>query len=294
MNAVVRRGGTSPVRTLVATLAIWVFAGPSSPSHGGDEVDIGPPGHEGPGYGSLGWAPPGVYPGVYGFLLKFHPGYGYGGRSLGVGAFGGYPFYGGPGYIHPEPPLRRFGHIPPFTYYSGPGYPFNFQDPGELVVDPPVVDQVSGADPGRVGGPVYPYNVGYGPFTGTRPYPESYFAPYTAAAAARGSSVGPTPFYPSVTATNISGVRDFGIDEEPIVEANGARAIKVASVYSGSPSQQAGLQVGDVIHSINGYLTQEAGNLAWIIANQAPKKLLTINVRRASDGKEHTVTVQLP
>jgi membrane-associated protease RseP (regulator of RpoE activity) len=293
MIARARSGGGFALKALVAALGIWVFSGSLATSHAGDVEEAGPPpGPDGFGFGTLGWAPPGYYPGVYGFLLRFHPGYGYGGESLGVGAFGGYPLYGGPGYIHPAPPLNRFGHILPFTYYAGPGYPFNFRDPGELVVDQPVVVQMSGPDPGHSGGPVYDYNVGYGPFTGMRPYPESYFAPYTAAAS--GSSVGPNPFYPSLTATNISGVRNLGIDEEPVVEADGARAIKVASVHPGSPAQQAGLQVGDVIHSVNGYLTQQAGNLAWIIANQAPKKLLTINVRKASDGKEHTVTAQLP
>jgi hypothetical protein len=282
------------VKTLLFALGIWAFSGLLATSHGGDSDAIEQSGHDGIGYGSLGWAPPGDYPGVYGFLLRFHPGYGYGGDSLGVGAFGGYPFYGGPGYLHEAPPLNRCGHILPFTYYAGPGYPFNFQDPGELVVDPPVVVQLSGPGPGRSGGPVYDYNVGFGPFTGMRPYPESYFAPFTAAAAAGGSSVAPNSLYSSMTPTNISGVRDLGIDEEPVVEAGGVRAIKVASVYPASPAQQAGLQVGDVIRSVNGYLTQQAGNLVWIIANHAPKKLLTINVRKASDGKEHTVTVQLP
>lgn len=294
IDALVRGGGRFASKTLVVALGIWVISGSSATSRGGDWDDAGPPGHDGSGYGTLGWAPPGIYPGVYGFLLQFHPGYGYGGESLGVGAFGGYPYYGGPGYLHEAPPLRRFGHILPFTYYAGPGDPFNFRDPGELVVDPPVVLQVSGPDPGHSGGPVYPFNVGFGPFTGMRPYPESYFAPYTAAAATSGSSVGPGSSYPSITATNIRGARDFGIDEEPAVEANGVRAIKVASVYRGSPAQQAGLQVGDVIHSINGYLTEQPGNLAWIIANHAPNKVLTINVRKVSDGKEHTVTAQLP
>ena len=51
--------------------------------------------------GTLGYGPPGVYPGFQGFGLGFHRGYGYGGDALGVGAEGGYPFYGGPGYPHP-------------------------------------------------------------------------------------------------------------------------------------------------------------------------------------------------
>jgi hypothetical protein len=49
-----------------------------------------------------------------------------------------------------------------------------------------------------------------------------------------------------------------------------------------------------VIHSINGYLTEQRGNLAWIIANAAPNNILKMNVRTARDGQEHTVTAQLP
>jgi hypothetical protein len=285
-----RRGATVSARSLIAMLVIGAFWGIPASSRAGDSDAPGPPAQNGAGFGSLGWAPAGAYSGVYGFLLRYHPGYGYGGESLGAGAFGGYPFYGGPGYIHPAPPLRRFGHIEPFTYYCGPGYPFNFRDPGELVVDPPVVDQVGGPDPGHSGGPVYPYNVGYGIFTGMRPYPESLFAPYTALVAARGSAVSTAPS-PTPAPT---GARSFGIDEEGIVEADGTLAIKVARVYPESPAQQAGLKVGDVIHSINGYLTEQPGNVAWIIANQAPQKLLTFRVRRAGDGSEQTVTVKLP
>ena len=49
-------------------------------------------------HGTLGYGPPGEHPGFFGFGLSFHPGYGYGGNGLGVGAYGGYPCYGGPGY----------------------------------------------------------------------------------------------------------------------------------------------------------------------------------------------------
>src|SRR5262245_60135764 len=50
-----------------------------------------------------------------GFGLGYHLGYGYGGRALGVGPFGGYAYYGGPGYPQPAPQLRRFGKITPFV-----------------------------------------------------------------------------------------------------------------------------------------------------------------------------------
>ena len=60
---------------------------------------------------------------------------------------GGYPFYGGPGYPHCGPRLRRLGKINPFPYFGGPGYP-SFEHPnffggiGPLVPDQPVVTLV--------------------------------------------------------------------------------------------------------------------------------------------------------
>ena len=80
-------------------------------------------GHTGPGYGTLGYGAPGIQPGFQGFGLGYHRGYGYGGDALGVGAEGGYPQYGGPGYPHPWPTLRRIGGINPFYFYGGPGGP---------------------------------------------------------------------------------------------------------------------------------------------------------------------------
>ena len=68
----------------------------------------------------------------------------------------------------------------------------------------------------------------------------------------------------------------MGIDEAPVVDANGVRGIKVTLVYPGSVAEKAGLHVGDVIHSINGYLTTQPGNLAWIIANASPDNVLKI------------------
>ncbi len=250
-------------------------------------------GRTAPGFGALGWTPPGDYPGAYGFLLRYHPGFGYGGESLGVGASGGDPFYGGPGYFHEAPPLQRCGRILSFLYYTGPGDPFNFQEPGELVANQPVVLEGMDSEYGTSGGPVYAYNVGFGLFTGKRPYPESVFAPHTTAAAASGSSRGPSNSSAPTSAPSINAAREFGIDEEPVVEANGVRAIKVSSVHPGTPAQAAGLQAGDVILSINGYLTEQPGNVAWIIATKTPDQRLTINVRTASDGKEQTIAAGL-
>jgi S1-C subfamily serine protease len=86
----------------------------------------------------------------------------------------------------------------------------------------------------------------------------------------------------------------LGITEQPVVDANGKRGMKVETVYPGTPAQQAGLKVGDVIQSVNGYMTETPGNLAWIIANATPDNVLKLNVRSASDGKVHLIAANLP
>jgi hypothetical protein len=129
-------------------------------------------GHGGLGYGTLGYGEFGLYSGFYGFGLSFHLGYGYGGRSLGVGADGGYPFYGGVGY-------------PAF------GIPYDASVIGRLAVDQPVVSE---SEPGELG-----YSGDYGSYTGAIPYPETLFAPYASAAATGSLSTGPNPSAPART-----------------------------------------------------------------------------------------------
>jgi hypothetical protein len=88
--------------------------------------------------------------------------------------------------------------------------------------------------------------------------------------------------------------RDLGIDEEPITDANGQRGIKVKNVYPGTPAERAGLRVGDVIYASNGYLTEQPGNLDWIIANAARDTRLNMSVKTKRDGREHFITAELP
>ena len=70
--------------------------------------------------------------------------------------------------------------------------------------------------------------------------------------------------------------------------------MQVVQVYAGTPAQQAGLQVGDVIYSANGYNTQEHGNLAWIISTVPPNGALQMTVRTARDGAMHVITATMP
>ena len=65
-------------------------------------------------------------------------------------------------------------------------------------------------------------------------------------------------------------------------------------VYPGSPAERAGLQVGDVIHTANGYLIEQHGNLAWIISSLPANGVLQMSVRTARDGMEHTLSAPIP
>ena len=223
-----------------------------------------------------------------------------------------------------EPPtLRRFGPARPFAYYGGPGYPdgecSNYYAPvSGLIIEKPVVTIGEPGDFGYVNenGDVYPGR-DFGSFTGALPYPETLFAPYTFAAASTGSSgaegeakpVRP-PYTPPAARSGAPSpslspaigapipmhapARYLGIDEEPVVDNEGVRGIKVSKVYPGSAAEKAGLHEGDIIHSINGYLTTEHGNLAWIIAVATPNNVLKMTVRSQSDGKIHTILAELP
>jgi S1-C subfamily serine protease len=88
-------------------------------------------------------------------------------------------------------------------------------------------------------------------------------------------------------------VRSLGIDGETLVEAGKPVGLKVAKVYPGAIADKAGLHVGDVIRSINGYVVEQPGNLTWIIENKAPDDRLSMNVRTLSDGKDHLINVLL-
>jgi len=99
----------------------------------------------------------------------------------------------------------------------------------------------------------------------------------------------------NVTATSTGSQRRYlGITEQPVVDANGKRGMKVETIYPGTPAEKSGLKVGDVIESVNGYMTETPGNLAWIIANATPDNVLRINVRSAADSKVRVIAANLP
>jgi hypothetical protein len=314
MRSPVRCGGRLRRIILATGLGIGVVSASSCKADGGGPTDawVCPKcqrphnvvhTHPGNDSGTLGYGNPGLYPGFQGFGLGYHLGYGYGGNALGPGAEGGYPFYGGPGYPHPWPVLRRCGGINPFAYYGGPGgpspgQPNYFGGVGPLAADQPVVIvENEAADFGYAGG--------YGCFTGMVPYPETTFAPFVTIAATAGSSSGVSSASPPNAPPNTAPApgemldehamsRSLGLDAGPFVDAGRERGLKVTRVYPGRAAEKAGLRTGDVILSANGYLTNLPSNLAWIIANVAPDHVLKMSVRSASDGQVRTITIPIP
>jgi hypothetical protein len=325
MISLARVRGPLPRKVTAVAVMGWVFFASSALSYGGEPAVVGPKvkkspvdyhsRRRGPGVGTLGYGPPGLYPGFQGFGLGYHLGYGYGGDALGPGAEGGYPLYGGPGYPNCDPSLWRFGGINPFPYNGGPGYPTPdhpnyFGMFGPLVVDQPVIKIAD--DPG------YRYDAAvFGPFTGGVPNPEAQFAQFTARAAAGAATMrarpaespvnptipppdprlGPSSYIaPPATMEKTKQplpVEVLGVDEHPVVDSDGVRGMQVSNVQPGTVAERAGLHAGDVIQSVNGYLTTDPGNLAWIIATKAPNGTLAMNVRSAADGKVHAIEARL-
>jgi S1-C subfamily serine protease len=93
------------------------------------------------------------------------------------------------------------------------------------------------------------------------------------------------------TAPSVPQAHDLGFDQEPIITNDHEKRMKVTRVDPGTLAQKGGLHPGDIIHSINGYVTEVPGNLPWIIANAAPDRVLTMTVRNANNTNEHTVII---
>jgi hypothetical protein len=119
----------APVRAVLLAVSVWINSGLVTRVLGGE--------HHGTHHRDF-----------QGFGLKYHLGYGFGGRAVGTGPFGGYPRYGGPGHTG------------------------SFLPVGPLVVNEDVATILPRPEPGD-----------YGLFTGAMPYPEHFFAPYAGEAA---------------------------------------------------------------------------------------------------------------
>jgi hypothetical protein len=229
----------------------------------------------GMGMGGMGMGGMGMgHMGMGGMGMGGMGGRGFGNRGFGFGGFGGFGFFPGfwgfgPGWGYP---FLGGGFGYGYPYYGGFGYPY--------------YDGFGYGNP-YYGGFGYPdYGYGYGnPYYATNFSSPGVGVTYTSAYVA-----------PTGSAANmlmpVQG-RYLGIDEEPVVDSTGRRGMKVTNVYPGTAAQRAGLRVGDVFYSINGYLTEQRGNLAWIIANAAPNNQLNMTVKRSIDGQEQAITAQL-
>jgi hypothetical protein len=215
MTVLLRASLGLPLRAFALAFGLGAAFGAYAMADDGDhhDHDQGRFKHNNLESGTLGWAEYGLYPGLYGFSLRWHLGYGYGLYALGVGADGGYPFYAGPGYPHEPPHLNRCGPDAPYAYFGGPDDTLfgeaNFYQPVDgLTVTKPVVGIGEPGDFGYVGenGERNP-GADFGPFTGAIPYPETKFAPYASAEAATGSSgaEGPPTTVPPTPAPTLPG-----------------------------------------------------------------------------------------
>jgi hypothetical protein len=178
----------------------------------------------------------------------------------------------------------------PYTTYYTPGYAWTVRTPDDYIKSSANVVQRRGyGEPSFAAATAAPaVGVTYSP---------AYVAPTGSAANMVKPAQGPEQttavvqrYVDELAADSPAERIDLGIDAKPITEDTGKRGIKVTKVYP----ERAGLQVGDVIYTSNGFLTQQPRDLAWIIAHAARDTRLNLSVKSARDGREHSITAELP
>jgi hypothetical protein len=289
-----RCGAKLSLTALVLALGIWSLSGASAFGHGGGGGGGG--GHGGGGMGGMGGM--GGHMGGMGMGGMGMGGMGMGG--MGMGGMGGGRFGGGFGGGRFGGFNRGFGFgglgfggfgfggfWPGFYGYYPYGYGLGYGGYGGL--------GYGGLGYGGYGGMGYG-GMGYGyPGYGyaANAYPSS---PNGGAMPASGGFGYNAAYVSPASGAATPGMqrRYLGIDEEPMVGSDGSKAIKISNVYPNTAAEKAGLKVGDVLRSVNGYLTEQRGNLAWIIANATPNSELKLNVQTAKDGQTHQIVATLP
>ncbi len=294
MFSQLRCGGAKfSLAALVLALGLWSLSGAPAFGHGGGG------GGGGGGHGGGGGFGGGGHMGGMGM-----GGMGMGGRMGGMGGFGGGRFggfgnrgfggfgnrgfgFGGLGFGGFYPGF--YGFYPGFYGYGlgYDGYGLGYGGYGGYGLG---YDGYGGMGYGGYGDMGYGYP-GYG--YATNAYP---FSPSVGAMPANGSFGYNAAYVAPASGATTPGMqrRYLGIDEEPMVGSDGSKAMKISNVYPGTAAEKAGLKVGDVLRSVNGYLTEQRGNLAWIIANATPNNELKLNVQIAKDGKTHQIIATLP
>jgi PDZ domain len=286
-----RCGAKLSLTALVLALGIWSLSGASAFGHGGGGGGGG--GHGGGGMGGMGgmgghmggmgmggmgmggmgmggMGMGGMGGGRFGGGFGggrfggFNRGFGFGGLGFGGFGFGGFwpGFYG----YYPYGYGLGYGGLGYGGYggmgYGGMGY-------GGMGYGYPGYGYAANAYPSSPNGGAMPASGGFG-------YNAAYVAPASGAA------------MPGMQR------RYLGIDEEPMVGSDGSKAMRISNIYPNTAAEKAGLKVGDVLRSVNGYLTEQRGNLAWIIANATPNSELKLNVQTAKDGQTHQIVATLP
>ena len=136
------------------------------------------------------------------------------------------------------------------------------------------------------------YGLGYSGY-GYGSYPGyGYGSGYSDPGYTYSSAYGTVPLQATPAAPSFFSLPSLGIDEKAVSDASGSR-IQVIRVHPGSPAEHAGLKAGDTIVSANGYLTQQAGNLAWIINHHSPNGVIALIVRQVANGQDATLTARL-
>jgi S1-C subfamily serine protease len=81
--------------------------------------------------------------------------------------------------------------------------------------------------------------------------------------------------------------------EVAVVGAGRSSGLQVTKTLSGGIAEKAGIRDGDVIRSINGYVTEQPGHIAWILANAAHGDVLQLTLRPVDKGTSRTVKARL-
>ena len=284
---------------LTLSLSIWLAGGSPAFAHGGGG---GGGGHGGGGFGGggFGGGHMGGFGGGFGgggFRGGFGPGFGGGFGRFGLGGFGlggfgwGYPWGLGYGYGWGYP-YYGLGYGYGLGGYGLGGYGMGGYGMGGYGMGGYGMGGYGMGGYGMGGYGMGGYGMGgYGMGGYGYGYPSYGSGVASVAAPATGFGYSPAYVAPGTTGGQAlaNGRRILGIDEEPVVLSDGRKAMKITNVYAGTGAANCGLQVGDVLISANGYLTEQRGNLAWIIANATPGSEFKMVVRTVKDGKDHTV-----
>jgi S1-C subfamily serine protease len=102
-----------------------------------------------------------------------------------------------------------------------------------------------------------------------------------------------------ITATGQGFIGIKGEDVTPQLAAANGLSVQSGVLVAGfsndaagkSPAQQAGIQQGDVIVTVNGAQIGSSSDLAGILLNQAPGSKVSVTVQRGSSQKTFSVTL---